>query len=364
MVLFLILPVLIVFVLNLSNNFNIALAENKVDQNTICEKVCSSPEFNDVKRDCFIKCMNKTSAITYNTEQDVACDNYDYPWCGKNKPTDIADLVSKFYNYALAAVGVAALGAIIFGGIKYTVSAGNPSGQTDAISWITGAVWGLVLLLGANLLLRTINPKLVNLEMTKLAPVKVENKFNHQGTASGTDSHSSESNSGQGKPVMSTYLQTPDVRKLGEKYVSRMNPSNTSILIDKSDKKAYVFFFGDKKEGELIATIPINIGSKDLNGEKTGGVRNDKITPTGDYTITDNRKFNTEGVSNKEGANLGVAFIGISAKDENGEDRGIGLHGGRYDTLNPTNGCIRFKNSDLPVINEAFKTGTKIRIRN
>ena len=106
-------------------------------------------------------------------KQDVACTEYNYPWCGGEK-TDIAGLIKKFYNYALAAVGVAALGAIIFGGIKYTVSAGNPSGQSDAISWITGAVWGLVLLLGANLLLRTINPNLVNLKMVELKPVEVE----------------------------------------------------------------------------------------------------------------------------------------------------------------------------------------------
>jgi len=108
-----------------------------------------------------------------STQQaDISCDQQ-YPWC-KDKSGDIAGLVKNFYNYALAAVGVAALGAIIFGGVKYTVSAGNPSSQTDAISWITGAVWGLVLLLGANLLLRTINPQLVNLEMTKLEPVNME----------------------------------------------------------------------------------------------------------------------------------------------------------------------------------------------
>ncbi len=106
-------------------------------------------------------------------KSNISCDQQ-YPWC-KGKVGDIAGLVRNFYNYALAAVGVAALGAIIFGGIKYTVSAGNPSGQADAISWITGAVWGLVLLLGANLLLRTIGgTRLVNLEMEKLVPVEVK----------------------------------------------------------------------------------------------------------------------------------------------------------------------------------------------
>jgi len=111
--------------------------------------------------------------LTLAADASVSCDQQ-YPWC-KGETSDIAGLVSKFYNYALAAVGVAALGAIIFGGIKYTVSAGNPSGQADAISWITGAVWGLVLLLGANLLLRTIGgTKLVDLKMDKLVPVEVK----------------------------------------------------------------------------------------------------------------------------------------------------------------------------------------------
>ncbi len=106
-------------------------------------------------------------------QSNISCDQQ-YPWCGE-KNTNIGDLVGKFYKYALALVGVTALGAIIYGGIKYAVSAGNPSAQSDAIQWITGAVWGLVLLLGANLLLRTINPKLTSLEEPKLDGAKIEN---------------------------------------------------------------------------------------------------------------------------------------------------------------------------------------------
>ncbi len=81
-----------------------------------------------------------------------------YPWSditgeGANS---FSDLISRFYNIALAAVGVAALGAIVYGGILYTVSAGNSSKQTEARSWIGGAIAGLALLLGASLILRTI----------------------------------------------------------------------------------------------------------------------------------------------------------------------------------------------------------------
>ncbi|KKR89268.1 MAG: hypothetical protein UU85_C0004G0109 [Candidatus Wolfebacteria bacterium GW2011_GWA2_42_10] len=84
-----------------------------------------------------------------------------YPWGEGEQP--IGGLVSKFYIYALAIVGVVALGAIIYGGILYTVSSGSPSQQQEAKNWITGAIWGVVLLAGAVLLLRTINPELVKL---------------------------------------------------------------------------------------------------------------------------------------------------------------------------------------------------------
>ena len=101
--------------------------------------------------------------VVFGDSVDIACSKYDYPWC-KDKPTGIADLVGKFYGYALAAVGVAALGAIIYGGILHTVSAGSASQQTEARAWIWGAVTGVALLLGAYLLLNTINPELVKLK--------------------------------------------------------------------------------------------------------------------------------------------------------------------------------------------------------
>ena len=45
--------------------------------------------------------------------------------------------------------------------------------------------------------------------------------------------------------------------------------------------------------------------------------------------------------------NLGAAFIGFDASDENGKNRGIGFHGNSTNTLEPTDGCIRMYNDDL-----------------
>ena len=77
--------------------------------------------------------------------------------------TDPGALVIKFYEYALGIVGIVALGVIIYGAILWIVSTGNPSKIQEAKSWIMGAIWGITLLLGATLILRTINPRLAEI---------------------------------------------------------------------------------------------------------------------------------------------------------------------------------------------------------
>lgn len=84
---------------------------------------------------------------------------YKYPWAGATSP---ADFIGRFYGIALGVVGGAALGVLIYGAILWTVS-GAISSKQDAMEWIWAAIWGLVLLLGAYLVLNTINPDLVKL---------------------------------------------------------------------------------------------------------------------------------------------------------------------------------------------------------
>ncbi|HDH31737.1 MAG TPA: hypothetical protein ENH26_03115 [Candidatus Wolfebacteria bacterium] len=103
----------------------------------------------------------------------------DYPWSGETKP---AGMVSSVYIWALGVVGVIALGVIVYGGILYTVSAGNASKQQDAKAWFTGAIWGLALLLGAYLILYTINPDLVKLGKTQES---IEKAMDEAGTFKG-----------------------------------------------------------------------------------------------------------------------------------------------------------------------------------
>lgn len=83
----------------------------------------------------------------------------------------IAGYVNRLYIYALGLVGLTALGAIIFGGVLYTTSAGNPSLQGDAKKRINSALIGLGILLTSYLILYTINPDLVNLRNPSMGSV-------------------------------------------------------------------------------------------------------------------------------------------------------------------------------------------------
>lgn len=78
------------------------------------------------------------------------------------------EFVNNVYKFALGISGAAAFAVIIYGAILYTASAGNSSKQQEAKEWIKGAVFGVILLLAAYLILYTINPNLVDLTSPEL----------------------------------------------------------------------------------------------------------------------------------------------------------------------------------------------------
>lgn len=103
---------------------------------------------------------------------NIACEKYQYPWCEAAKSGGIAPLVSQFYKIALGLAGASALGVLIYGSILWTLS-GAVSSKQDAKEWISGALWGLALLLGAYLILNTINPQLTILKEPSITAVSV-----------------------------------------------------------------------------------------------------------------------------------------------------------------------------------------------
>jgi hypothetical protein len=90
-----------------------------------------------------------------------------------NETSNPGEFVANLYKFALGLSGAAAFGVIIYGAILYASSAGNPSKQKDAWDWIRGAIWGVVLLLAAYLILYTINPNLVDLTSPELNEINI-----------------------------------------------------------------------------------------------------------------------------------------------------------------------------------------------
>ena len=87
--------------------------------------------------------------------------------------TGIAEYINKIYNSALGLGALAALIMITAGGIYYAVS-GTINKKQEGKDIIQSAILGLVLLLGAFIVLRTINPQLVELSEPDVEYVKLK----------------------------------------------------------------------------------------------------------------------------------------------------------------------------------------------
>ena len=76
----------------------------------------------------------------------------------------VPEYINNLYMVAVGLAGLAAVIMIVIGAVYFTTSGGNPSKQKEGKEYITSAILGLLLLLGAFILLNTINPQLVKLE--------------------------------------------------------------------------------------------------------------------------------------------------------------------------------------------------------
>lgn len=84
-----------------------------------------------------------------------------------------AAYIARFYLFVLGIAGMLAFAMIIYGAIQYIISAGSTTAQSDARDRITQALFGVALLLGAYLILYTIDPALVSLKCTGLTKLTI-----------------------------------------------------------------------------------------------------------------------------------------------------------------------------------------------
>ncbi len=84
----------------------------------------------------------------------------------------LALYIDYFFNLSLWIGGILALGTIVYGGIKYLLSTGNPEGFINAKRALTNALVGLLILFSVALILNTINPNFANIKIEKLKDLK------------------------------------------------------------------------------------------------------------------------------------------------------------------------------------------------
>lgn len=77
--------------------------------------------------------------------------------------TSVPEFIARFYELGLGIAGIVAVGMIVVGAIFYTISGASPQKKGEAKDIIFSALWGVVLLFGSYLILRSINPQLIDL---------------------------------------------------------------------------------------------------------------------------------------------------------------------------------------------------------
>lgn len=90
---------------------------------------------------------------------------------------ELPQYINYLFIFGLGAITILALAQMMTGGIKYILAAGNVGEKADAKDTIQQALLGLGLLLASYLLLKTINPDLVNLRNPNLTPAQFKGEI-------------------------------------------------------------------------------------------------------------------------------------------------------------------------------------------
>jgi len=93
---------------------------------------------------------------------------------GQTSVSGPAEYIRIFFIFGLGLIGVVALFAVVFGGIRYSLSGSSETGKTEGKKWIFGALTGIVLLFSSYLILKTINPDLVSLKNPVLPIIEID----------------------------------------------------------------------------------------------------------------------------------------------------------------------------------------------
>ena len=76
----------------------------------------------------------------------------------------IIDCIPRIYKFALAISGILAMGGIVVAGYYWMTAGANAEQKTHAKEMIFAVIYGLIILASAYVLLKFINPELINLK--------------------------------------------------------------------------------------------------------------------------------------------------------------------------------------------------------
>lgn len=86
--------------------------------------------------------------------------------------TGLPEYVNYLFRFAVIIIGILIFGVLVYSGINYLLSFGNPAKLSDAKQGITAAGFGGLILLGAYLIFNTINPQLLILTPPEIGALK------------------------------------------------------------------------------------------------------------------------------------------------------------------------------------------------
>jgi hypothetical protein len=112
--------------------------------------------------------------LLFNAEVSIPGSNYIHgkPVVIEASTKPIIDYVNAVYNYIIGIVGIIAAVMVMVGGLIWVASAGDSGKIGEAKEYITAGLSGMVLILGSYLLLRTINPALVDIKTREIDTIK------------------------------------------------------------------------------------------------------------------------------------------------------------------------------------------------
>jgi len=152
----------------------------------------------------------------------------------------LPNYIKYIYYAVMISGGIIILLVLLIGGFKFIVSAGNPAAITDAREQILSGFLGLVIILGAYVILNEINPDLVALRIPIINSVIRGIMLYNMDNCAGLD------NTAAGAPGVQDIPQEVHFKLMNSSGSADINPQKNTTILPRS-----FFSYQDTKEDKL-----------------------------------------------------------------------------------------------------------------